>query len=677
VQAFGRKDNQRVGQFPTGPWFIVRSDAGARRAVLSVTLVKSDRRRPQWFAALLGLLIGGALAIPLLVPIDSVSGLQLLAADEVFASEKGPQLGFFPHRLDIVIVTADVPTVTQMGNPTPATDVALYRALLEQGASVVGDPRPIANPNDATTIVRGLEQVPGAAGHVFRNIELPPSNPPTLTDAEKMNYVAADLTYTDAASDVNHTVRYYPLISWDADHHFDETLVLKMARVALGTPLTTNTLLAARNAGIAGVWFRLTISPSQITGALRAAVNVPPAPYPLGAGHQIPWVVHPSVQESALVLPAAIWIKYRSAPGTAADLPVYPHYSYVNALQGSLPPGALKGKVVLIDDIGSTYPVPTATRNETLAELDGQVLEEVLDGTYLQPESKLIAVPAVLLLALIGSLAFTLAGLARALGVMGAALVVYLGVSTILYRSGTFPDLVLAPAALLTASATSGGRRYVQETLERRRIYDLFGRYVPRTVVAELVRRPADRALALGGDKRELTVLFADVRGFTSFSEHLPPEEVLGQLNKVLRSLVEAAFEEQGTVDKYIGDAVMVLFNAPLEQTDHGERAVRTALKMQAALTDSQLSVGVGIHSGIAVVGNVGTAERLEYTAIGSTVNMAARLCESAGKGEIIISEDFRARFGDRIEAEVRASILVKGIDRELVTYKVTGLRAP
>ena len=634
---------------------------------------KSDSRKPPWFAVLLGLLIGGALAIPLLVPFDSVSSLQLSAGDAVFANEKGPHLGFFPHRQDVVIVSEDLRTTVAIGIPTPTDDVALYRELLAQGATVVGDPRTITNPNFAMTIVHGLEQVPGAAGHVFRNMALPSSNPHFLTDTEKMNYVAADFTYTDAATDVNHIVRYYPLISADADVHVDETLVLKMSRVALGVPLTTNALLEARNSGIAGVWFRLTLNPSQITSALRAAINVPPAPYPLGSGHQIPWVVHPSVQESALALPAAIWIKYRSAPGTAPDLPVYPHYSYVDVLEGRVPPGAFKGKLVLVDNAGTSFPVPTAARGETLAELDGQVLEEVLDGTFLQPESPLVAVPAVLLLALIGSLAFALAGLARALGVVVAALVVYVGVSTILYRSGTFPELILAPAALLTASATSGGRRYVQETMERRRIYDLFGRYVPRTVVAELVRRPADRALALGGDKRELTVLFADVRGFTSFSDHLPPEEVLRQLNAVLRSLVEAAFDEQGTVDKYIGDAVMVLFNAPLEQADHGERALRTALKMQAALRGSQLSVGIGVHSGIAVVGNVGTTERLEYTAIGSTVNVAARLCESAGKGEIIISEELRNRLGDSVEVERRAPILVKGIDRELVTYRVIG----
>ncbi len=636
--------------------------------------MSSDWRTSIWFAALVGLVIGGALSIPLLVPIDSVTGLQLSAADALFASERGPQLGFSPHRQDVVIVSADVQTVSAMGNPTPADDVALYRTLLEQGATVVGDPRPITNPTDATTIVRGLEQVPGAADHVFRNIEIPLSTPPVLTDLEKMNYVAADLVYTDAATDVNHSVRYYPLISVDSDQHFDETLVLKVARVAIGSPLDPNVLLSARNAGIVGVWARLTVQPSLITGALLAAVKIPRAPYPIGSGHQIPWVVHPSNELSTRVSPAAIWIKYRSAPAVPPAHYTYPNYSYVDALNGRITPGALKGKVVLIDGVGTGFAVPAASRDATWAELDAQVIDEVMDGAYLQPESAPIAIGPVMLLALIGSITFTLAGLPKALGLVGAALIAFVGASIISYRAGVFPDLVLAPAALLTASAVSGGRRYVKETRDRRRIYDLFGRYVPRTVVAELVRRPGDRALALGGDKRELTVLFADVRGFTNLSDHLPPEEVLGRLNAVLQSLVQAAFDEKGTVDKYIGDAVMVLFNAPLEQGDHPERAVRAALKMQAALTGSELSVGIGIHSGIAVVGNIGTVERLEYTAIGATVNLAARLCESAAKGEVIVSEELRDRLGDKVEAERRSPILVKGIDRELVTYRVAKL---
>ena len=132
-------------------------------------------------------------------------------------------------------------------------------------------------------------------------------------------------------------------------------------------------------------------------------------------------------------------------------------------------------------------------------------------------------------------------------------------------------------------------------------------------------------------------------------------------------------FASQGTIDKYIGDAVMVLFNAPLDQPDHPLRAVRVELAMQEAVTAarSELALGIGIHTGEAVVGNVGTPDRLEYTAIGRTVNLAARLCETAGKGEIILSAETYARAGDAVTVEPRPPLRVKGIDRDLITYRV------
>src|ERR1700674_2876670 len=130
------------------------------------------------FGLLAALLIGGTLAIPLVVAIDSVTSLQLSAADAVFTSEKGPHLGYQSHRQDIVLVTLDVATVKELGfSPTTQTDVELYRALLNQGAKVVADPRPTNLRGDATTVVRGLETIPDAAGHVFRNIELTASDP--------------------------------------------------------------------------------------------------------------------------------------------------------------------------------------------------------------------------------------------------------------------------------------------------------------------------------------------------------------------------------------------------------------------------------------------------------------------------------------------------------------------
>ncbi len=205
---------------------------------------------------------------------------------------------------------------------------------------------------------------------------------------------------------------------------------------------------------------------------------------------------------------------------------------------------------------------------------------------------------------------------------------------------------------------------------------DLFGRYVPRSVVARVVEQPEVQARALGGVTRDITVLFADIRGFTALSEHLAPDEVLSRLNEVLKVMVACAFRYEGTVDKYIGDAIMVLFNAPVDQTDHVERAVRTALDMQRAMAaePNELGFGIGIHCGEAVVGTIGTPERLEYTAIGATVNLASRLCDTAKGGEVVVSDEVYRRLEGRLDARALPPIRVKNIDRELSMYVATGI---
>ena len=128
------------------------------------------------------------------------------------------------------------------------------------------------------------------------------------------------------------------------------------------------------------------------------------------------------------------------------------------------------------------------------------------------------------------------------------------------------------------------GHRSLRETRWRHRIVDLFGRYVPRAVVTQLVQQPDAEALALGGVRRDVTVLFADIRGFTPFAERIPPEAVIEQLNSLLRILVDCTFAHEGTVDKFIGDAILVLFNAPLDQPDHVQRTARTAWAMQQGI---------------------------------------------------------------------------------------------
>src|SRR5207247_884489 len=148
----------------------------------------------------------------------------------------------------------------------------------------------------------------------------------------------------------------------------------------------------------------------------------------------------------------------------------------------------------------------------------------------------------------------------------------------------------------------------------------------------------------LGGQRREITVLFADLDGFTTLSEKVPPEQLLELLNACLGVATDAILEYGGTIDKYMGDAVMALFNAPQEQPDHAWRAMRAAVSMQRrvrALTaewEHKMIFAIGVHSGEAVVGNIGSSSLRNFTAIGDTVNLAKRIQESAAPGQILVS---------------------------------------
>jgi adenylate cyclase len=138
--------------------------------------------------------------------------------------------------------------------------------------------------------------------------------------------------------------------------------------------------------------------------------------------------------------------------------------------------------------------------------------------------------------------------------------------------------------------------------------------------------------------------------------------------------MVDCTFEFQGTLDKFIGDAILVLFNAPLNQEDHVQRAVKMALEMQSRIAkhSTQLSIGIGIHMGEAVVGNIGTPQRMEYTAIGSTVNIASRLCDQAQAGKVVVSQQVYELVGSQFQSESLGSVKVKGITEAIAMWSIT-----
>jgi PAS domain S-box-containing protein len=220
----------------------------------------------------------------------------------------------------------------------------------------------------------------------------------------------------------------------------------------------------------------------------------------------------------------------------------------------------------------------------------------------------------------------------------------------------------------------------VTETKRLRAVHDMFRRYLSPAVVDRLPSNPID--LQLGGHRQEISILFADIRGFTTFSEKLPPEELVDTLNEYLSMAATSILMFEGTLDKFIGDAVMGIFNAPLEQTDHVIRAVRAAATMQRVIRDYHhnigqergLTFGIGIHMGEAVVGNVGMSDRMDYTAIGDTVNVAKRIQENAPGGKVLLSKAVYQMVKDSVKAVFYQEMQLRGRAQPVTTYELVSI---
>lgn len=215
------------------------------------------------------------------------------------------------------------------------------------------------------------------------------------------------------------------------------------------------------------------------------------------------------------------------------------------------------------------------------------------------------------------------------------------------------------------------------ETKRLQAVGDMFRRYVSPAVVDRLPSDPGD--LQLGGQRQEVTILFADIRGFTTFSEKLAPEELVDTLNQYLSMAARSILAYEGTLDKFMGDAVMGIFNAPLEQEDHVLRAVRAAAAMQQAIEDyhkkireeRHLSFGVGLHVGEVVVGNVGMSDRMDYTAIGDAVNVAKRIQENCPGGKILLSKSVYEVVKDSVDALFYKELQLKGREEPMEAFEL------
>lgn len=347
-------------------------------------------------------------------------------------------------------------------------------------------------------------------------------------------------------------------------------------------------------------------------------------------------------------------------------------------------PALFKDKIIVVSATASgTYEVQATPFAQGIAggEVHANIIDALLGGRSIEPASASATWTATVALALTAGLLAPLSGIWTLALLSVAVSGGFVWASVRLFAAGSWLPVLQPLLALGLAFLGELGWQYFVEGREKRQVKRLFSRYVPKDVYEQLLANP-DRA-ALGGRRRTMTVLFSDVRGFTAMSEKATPEEVVGQLNEYFSRMVDVLFAHRGTLDKFVGDMVMGLFGAPLDDPDHAEHAVQAALAMTRALDALNqewaaagrpvLDIGIGISTGEMVAGNIGSSAIMSYTVIGDTVNLGARL-ESLNKDygtRIIISEATRHALKGEYAVHPLGEVIVKGKSRPVAIFEV------
>ncbi len=389
------------------------------------------------------------------------------------------------------------------------------------------------------------------------------------------------------------------------------------------------------------------------------------------------WAVYESYQESRgeqAVFPKTderglYGFDYTAEPG------MYELYSFADVAEGRLDGKVFQDSIVLVGAYSSgmmdQYMAPIArSRVMNGVEVQANHVNALLDGrTY----TDLPVWISVLVAAVIAG-GYTLLACSCGFGVnLTAAVLLDAAVPLAakgLYGAGLYWRCLAPVAAVTVIFLTRLASGYLTERLRKRRIYQMFRTYMAPQVVDELSRNGKFQ-IELGGKDCQIAVLFVDIRGFTSLSEGLPPDQVVGILNRYLERVTEAIFQNEGTLDKFIGDAVMAVYNAPLDVEDYLGKAVQTGIdivRFVEELNDGlekdfgrRIACGVGVHCGRAVVGNIGCSFRMDYTAIGDTVNVSERLESLAKPGQVLISRQLYEQVKDRFLAEYIGELSLKG----------------
>ena len=367
----------------------------------------------------------------------------------------------------------------------------------------------------------------------------------------------------------------------------------------------------------------------------------------------------------------------------------YEILSMVDVLEGKIAPQAFTDSIVFV---GAYAPGMQDAYNVAIqkgaqmygVEIHANILEALLEGKTNVPVAGMVYGIVAAVLVAVFAVVCIKSKIVVSVIVMILAIGANFAVGKLLYNDGKVMNLIVIPLMFLLTFAYFLVEGYITETLRRRKVVSAFKKYVAPQVVDEISKQ-GDFKIVLGGESRDIAVLFVDIRGFTPMSESLEPEQVVEILNEYLQLTTESIFKNGGTLDKFIGDATMAVFNAPFDLDDYIYRAVCTARDIAAGSQELEeklmkrfgktVSFGIGVNCGRAVVGNIGCDFRMDYTAIGDTVNTAARLESNAKKGQILISEAVYKAVKDRVEVTEIGEIPLKGKSKGVFVYQVDNVK--
>ena len=370
----------------------------------------------------------------------------------------------------------------------------------------------------------------------------------------------------------------------------------------------------------------------------------------------------------------------------------FPHYSATDVIHGRVPADAFQGKIVLV---GATaigiYDIRVTPFDHVFPglEVHANVIDSILKQDFLY-RPNWVTLFDLLAIILIGvAMGIILPGVKALWGALAAGfilLALILSSKFIFQGIGAWVNITYPILNLVLTYLGITGYRYMTEEMEKKKVRGAFQYYLTPSVVEQMLKNP--EKLKLGGEKKDLTVLFSDIRGFTSISERMAPELLVKFLNEYLTKMTDIVFKYDGLLDKYIGDALMAIWGAPLDQPDHARRACFTALEMVEELRVLQekwaaegmprLDIGIGINVGPMVVGNMGSERRFNYTVMGDSVNLGSRL-EGLNKlygTNVIVSEMTYERVRDEILGRELDSVRVKGKHQPVKIYELLARRA-